>query len=136
MHALNITLGRLSQTAELSIIPTFVGIDSTHLELYLLVNHWSPMESDQCAMTSSDDKDPLLGDFLLRRIGNDLDREYYPVVYRGGTVGPGASIPSSSSGNEVLISERRKNRARGTTRPESGQGPWATARNPDRKSVV
>jgi hypothetical protein len=41
----------------------------------------------------------LEGIDLLARIGSDLDRQIYPDVYRGGRVEPGASNPSSSSGN-------------------------------------
>ncbi len=53
----------------------------------------------------------LVGDELLKRIGDDLDRKIYPDVYRGGRVEPGASNPSSSSGIGNKKNDPRKRQA-------------------------
>jgi hypothetical protein len=52
-----------------------------------------------------------LGDNLLKRIGDDLDRNLYPVVYRGGRVEPDAASPSLSSGIGETTNEPGKDQA-------------------------
>ncbi len=76
---------------------------------------------------------------LLARIGSDLDRQIYPDVYRGGRVEPGASNPSSSSGNGNK-NDPRENEAsrvgRGFQGAEARQGSGRQAAAPTASPVV